>query len=616
MQSRPARSRLFLFVLLAAGRSPVYGQPVVQSVTDSAAYGPRVAPGSLASIFGKNLAGSKAQASHLPLPTSLGGTSVEIQGASVPLLYVDSTQINFQVPSGLSAGQASLIVHAPAGDSSSFTFQVVSSAPAIFQYGANRAIAQNGDSAHTLNSSSAPAAAGSVITVYLTGQGPVDNAVADGAAAPDSPLSKATASYKATIGVKNAPVQFLGLTPGFAGLAQANIQVPSLPSGDYPLVLTVGGIVSVSAIVSVSGSGTPYTSPLSVVGTALFSNPGATNVALYGNTAYVCGPNRIVMVDVTNPSQPAVVGSFAGNALNGNGTICRINTTALSPYLVDVVGPLSNNVSFAVYDLTSPRSPQLLGIMPTQYPYIVDLDFFGTYGFASVSYFTYYLSSRNIIAQDGAFLSFDFTTPGAPQLLTAVPASNLEPAAAVVNQAFAYVASSTATGTSTLGTGVLNVMNIGAPTSVYAANQVTAPPASILQSLAISGNTLLAAGNTTGNRDPGIPDFAFTGNLTLTTMDITNSVSPTVLASFDTGIQVNGTFHIAAFTNGVFAVVSNAPATDTSGPATLSVVDARQPANPVLYPVQTQFGLGGMVATSLGYLLTANSLGFTVYQLQ
>ena len=61
-----------------------------------------------------------------------------------------------------------MIVNGPGGASASFGVTVTSSAPAIFQYGTNRALAQNGA---TLNSDSAAAPAGSVVTVYLTGIG-------------------------------------------------------------------------------------------------------------------------------------------------------------------------------------------------------------------------------------------------------------------------------------------------------------------------------------------------------------------------------------------------------------------------------------------------------------
>ena len=45
---------------------------------------------------------------------------------------------------------------------------------------------------------------------------------------------------------------FLGLASGFVGLAQADVQVPEgLKAGDYPLVITVNGVKSNTATVSV-----------------------------------------------------------------------------------------------------------------------------------------------------------------------------------------------------------------------------------------------------------------------------------------------------------------------------------------------------------------------------
>ena len=618
LREMPVQRNVWILLPFVLGSILCRAQVVIRTVTDAASYGPRIAPGALASIFGTNLASSEQQAQNFPLPMTLGDASVTIQGTPAPLYYVNQTQINFQVPSGLKAGQANVVVTAPVGTSNTFSVTVIAEAPAIFQYGNNRAVAQNDDSAHTLNSSSARAPAGSVLTVYLTGQGPVDNPVPDGSATPLSPIAKATATATATIGSQNAPIQFLGLAPTNIGVAIANIQVPNLPTGDYPLVITIAGIVSTSAIVSVSGTGTPYTSPLTLIGTSIFTNSSVSSVALLGNTAYICGANRIVMVDVSTPSQPTFVGAFGSDVLNGNGTECAINATAGNPYLVDIVGPLNNPVSFAVYDLTNPRSPSLLGFTATQYPYVVGLSFSGQYGYATTSYFSYNLTTHDILTQNGDVLSFDFTSPGTPRLLAVMqPASaTLKNAAVVVNSAFAYVATTTATGGSTNGTGVVQVVSTGSPGSLISVNQISVSQAAILLSLSVSGNTLLAAGNTTGNRDPGNPDFGFTGNLTLTTMDLSNSEGPAILASFSTGLQVNGTFYSAAFVNGVFAIVNNPPVTDNGGPQALMIVDARQPQNPVAYPLQTQFGFSGLVATTGGYLLASNSQGLYLYQLQ
>jgi uncharacterized protein (TIGR03437 family) len=591
---------LFLGLLLESAAS-LSGAVTIQTVTDAAAYGPRVAPGSLASIFGSNLASGPLAATSFPLPVSLGGTSVVIGGAAVPLTYVDSGQINFQVPSGLKAGTQTLVVKAPGGNSSAFAFTVTAEAPAIFTYGTT------------------PAAAGSVITVYLTGQGALDHAVADGTAAPSSPLSRASATATATIGPLNAPIQFLGLAPGFAGLAQANIQVPSLPTGDYPLVLTIGGAVSASTVVSVTGTGAA-TSPLALVGSAAFANATTSSIVFYNNIAYVCGPNRITMVDVTTATAPSVIGEFGDSVLNGNGSVCALNLGVSVPYLVDIVG----GASFAVYSLATPRSPALLGVTATSYKNMVDLSFSGSYGFSTTSYTTFLVSNHSVTAQNGDFLAFDFSTPSTPQYVGIVQPSstpgsgnqNLKPAASVVGQGVAYVASSTATGSNTSGTGVLEVISVASPFAPYPLNQVAVSQSSILQSFDISGTTLLVAGNSGGQRNPGNPNLDYTGNLTLTAMDVTNLSAPNPISTFVTGMQVNGTPHTAAFSNGVFAIVNNPPSSDDTGPASLMIVDARIPSNIVLYPYQTQFGFSGIVATTGGYLLAPTLLGLNVYQLK
>src|SRR5271156_757107 len=73
-------------------------QTVVNAVTDAASYAPRVSPGELATIFGTNLANSTQSATGFPLPSSMAGATVYVNQSAVPLLYVSTTQINFQVP--------------------------------------------------------------------------------------------------------------------------------------------------------------------------------------------------------------------------------------------------------------------------------------------------------------------------------------------------------------------------------------------------------------------------------------------------------------------------------------------------------------------------------------
>src|ERR1700733_10495899 len=88
--------------------------PVISGVTDAAGFGPRVAPGSIACIFGAGLASATTQASGFPLNTTLGGTTVSVAGTLAPLLYVSAGQINFQVPSSTASGSVAVVVNGPA----------------------------------------------------------------------------------------------------------------------------------------------------------------------------------------------------------------------------------------------------------------------------------------------------------------------------------------------------------------------------------------------------------------------------------------------------------------------------------------------------------------------
>ncbi len=69
-----------------------------------------VAPGTVVSLFGSNMAPRAAVASSSPWPKVLELTSVFINGVAVPLAYVSPTQINAQVPSETKPGQATVTV--------------------------------------------------------------------------------------------------------------------------------------------------------------------------------------------------------------------------------------------------------------------------------------------------------------------------------------------------------------------------------------------------------------------------------------------------------------------------------------------------------------------------
>jgi uncharacterized protein (TIGR03437 family) len=226
--------------------------PVVSTnaVVNAASFATQISPGALATVFGSNFALTNAGA-PAPLPTSLGGVSVTVNGQLAPVLYVTPTQVNFQVPWEVALGPATITVAVNGGASNAVTVNVLGAAPGLFSSSSGQAIVQNSD--YTLNDPGNPAKVGSTIVAYLSGSGTVSPAVADGAVAPTSPLAYANSPSSATIGSSTAQVAFAGLAPGFVGLVQVNIVVPSnLQTGTYPLTVTIGSETSNSATISVT----------------------------------------------------------------------------------------------------------------------------------------------------------------------------------------------------------------------------------------------------------------------------------------------------------------------------------------------------------------------------
>jgi uncharacterized protein (TIGR03437 family) len=173
---------------------------------------------------------------------------VTIAGEALPFFYVSSTQLNVQLPWNLPAGANNVTVSG-GGATAAATFNVVPAAPGIFMFGTNRAVAQNQDG--TLNDVGNPAKAGTYVTVYLTGIGPLDNPVGLGDATPLQPLSRATTAAGATVGGMSAQIYFIGMTPLSVGLAQADIQIPpTLAPGTYPIQVEMGTFLSNAPLIT------------------------------------------------------------------------------------------------------------------------------------------------------------------------------------------------------------------------------------------------------------------------------------------------------------------------------------------------------------------------------
>jgi len=196
-----------------------------------------IAPGTVAAIYGSNLAASVVPATTVPLPTQLGGTQVLIGGLPAPLFFVSPGQVNVQVPPELpSDSTQDVMVLVNGAPSIPRTIQLGSVNPGIAAYSTGDAIAQHGD--YSLVTATAPAHPGEWITLYLVGMGATTPAVGSNQTAPSSPLAHAAVQPAVTIDGAPSQVLYAGLTPGGIGLYQINCQVPQgARTGDLPLVV-------------------------------------------------------------------------------------------------------------------------------------------------------------------------------------------------------------------------------------------------------------------------------------------------------------------------------------------------------------------------------------------
>jgi uncharacterized protein (TIGR03437 family) len=176
-----------------------------------------------------------------PLPTSLGGVSMSVNGVNAPLYSVTPTQIVFQTPWSTDT-VATVEVHA--SFTSPFDPELQFSTSAASGHGAFLPLATLSGTSGCCEvmavhqnwggfvTSDAPAQTGEVLHVYGTGFGGVDQTQSDGVPAPANPPARTVAPITCwTLGTDTVtrldiPVLFAGLAPGIVGYYQLDIQLP------------------------------------------------------------------------------------------------------------------------------------------------------------------------------------------------------------------------------------------------------------------------------------------------------------------------------------------------------------------------------------------------------
>ncbi len=217
------------------------------AVTNAASFVTGLSPGSLATAFAAGVLDSQGivSADRLPLPLSLQGVSITVDGIAAPVLSLSNVngqeQLNFQVPYEIAGRtQAAVVVTRGGASSDAVAIPVFELQPAVYTADGTAAIVlHNAD--FSLANTSRPLVSGESAVVYAAGLGAVANRPPTGSAASSSPLSATQTPVTATLAGLPCEVQFAGLAPGFVGVYQVNFRVPdNTPRGSQDLVLTAG----------------------------------------------------------------------------------------------------------------------------------------------------------------------------------------------------------------------------------------------------------------------------------------------------------------------------------------------------------------------------------------
>jgi uncharacterized protein (TIGR03437 family) len=260
-----------LFALAVLASAPARAQrPVINmnGVVNAASFVPApkpghaLAPGSIASVFGRNLAAATATADGFPLPTMLAGSSITVDGRPAHLFFVSPGQINFQIPEGTGRGdtfsdfhRVPVIISTATGASDPVMIDIFLAAPGVFTLegnGCGRGAILNvkADGTVSVNSPSNSAAPGDVLEIFGTGLGPpvrTPELFRDGEAAPNVPSQFSGGASMDGVGVDVYPFFFAGRAPGQVGVDQINAPVTAEVRDGCAVPLRVGGRAGMSS---------------------------------------------------------------------------------------------------------------------------------------------------------------------------------------------------------------------------------------------------------------------------------------------------------------------------------------------------------------------------------
>ena len=210
-----------------------------------------LAPEAIASAYGANLATGVQQATSVPLPLNLGGTSVSVTDSngvarSAELFFVAPTQVNYQIPPGVATGAASIAVMVNGGPVAFGTAQIAAVAPGLY----TAAATGQGPAAAIVVTIHSDNSTSFVYTFQCAGGSctatPIDLGVASDQVVLElfgTGIRGHSGTVASKIGSETLPVAYAGPQGVYVGLDQVNILLPKSlrGAGNVTVQLTVDG---------------------------------------------------------------------------------------------------------------------------------------------------------------------------------------------------------------------------------------------------------------------------------------------------------------------------------------------------------------------------------------
>jgi uncharacterized protein (TIGR03437 family) len=221
---------------IAAAAGPSY---TAAGIVNASNYGPGpFAPNSVISIFGNGLARStQAAPGGVLLPVELNYVQVFVENQRVPLLFVSEGQFKFVMSSVVKPGPVTVRVVTQGLSGPEIPVTLVDCAPNLFAAPGGFALATSAD--NNLLTADAPAHAGDIVVIYLTGLGRTSPAYNAGEV-PGSAAQIVSGVKVALDTMELDPIyiKYAGVTPGWPGLYQLNLEIPMGAPADPELKIT------------------------------------------------------------------------------------------------------------------------------------------------------------------------------------------------------------------------------------------------------------------------------------------------------------------------------------------------------------------------------------------